>query len=147
MTGKNLELATSLDEVAGDCFYRIWCAAHQLDLVVQKITNTILDEDFVPVLQRMTEHLGRQKTLISSMGYQFLKFVNTRWLSMGRLLSWFVSKRGELPEHFNIVQPSCMSSKSWRIIMHVFNVASQLCNFATTRLQGNQHILEQQLQI
>lgn len=70
MTGKNFGLATKIGEVAGDGFYRIWCAAHQLDQVVQKLTNTLLDENFFSVLQRMTGYLRRQKTLKLPIGFK-----------------------------------------------------------------------------
>jgi hypothetical protein len=47
MTGCHVGLATRIERVANAGFFRIWCAAHQLDLVVQARFKSMFKEGFV----------------------------------------------------------------------------------------------------
>ena len=46
MTERHQSVVTRLECVSLPGFYRIWCAAHQLDLVVQHIMSTVLKAPF-----------------------------------------------------------------------------------------------------
>jgi len=47
MHGQHQGAVTSLKEVCSDGFYRIWCGARQLDLVVQAILVQMLNKSFI----------------------------------------------------------------------------------------------------
>jgi hypothetical protein len=44
MTGCHTGLATYIERVANAVFFRVWCAAHQLDLVVQARFKSMFNE-------------------------------------------------------------------------------------------------------
>lgn len=83
MTGCHVRMVSQLLRLAKPGFYRVWCAAHQLDLLVQNGLASMFDENFVHVIQGITGHLRRQKNLIAEMRATCPRFINTRWLSMG----------------------------------------------------------------
>jgi hypothetical protein len=49
MTGCHAGLATCIERVANAGFFCVWCAAHQLDLVVQARFKSMFNEQFVHV--------------------------------------------------------------------------------------------------
>lgn len=105
MTGRYVEIVTQIQRLANDGFYRIWCAAHQLDLVVQDRFKSMFNETFVHAIQGITGHLRRQKNLIQRMKATCPCFIDSRWLSMGRLLNWLIDKRREVQRHFDEKNP------------------------------------------
>ena len=92
MTGHHVGVATQIQRAANDGFFRIWCAAHQLDLVMQERFKSMFNECFVHVIQGITGHLRRQKNLIQKMKATCPCFIDTWWLSMGHLLNWLIAK-------------------------------------------------------
>jgi hypothetical protein len=107
MTGCHAGLATRIERVANAGFFCVWCAAHQLDLVVQARFKSMFNERFVHVIQGITGYLRRQKNLITSMKSTCPRFIDTQWLSMGRLLDWLIAKRLPLQAYFEERQPPC----------------------------------------
>ena len=86
MTGCHVGMITQIQQVTKSGFYCIWCAAHQLDLIVQDRFKSIFDDTFVHVIQVITGYLRRQKNLIQRMKSTCPCFIDSRWLSMGCLL-------------------------------------------------------------
>jgi hypothetical protein len=60
MTGRYQGVVTRLQQVAPAGFYRIWCAAHQLDLVVKRVFHRMCDESFVNLLAVLSDYLRCQ---------------------------------------------------------------------------------------
>lgn len=147
MTGSVQGLGTRIGAVAGDGFYRVWCAAHQLDLVIQDVLNSMYKEEFVNTAQLLTGHLRRQKNLIREMKSTCPRFISTRWLSMGRLLNWLKSNRRRVQAHLDDRQPACTPKKGWWIAVFVLQNVMVLCNKYMIELQGKQLLLSQQKQI
>ena len=54
MTGCHVGMITQIQQVTKSGFYCIWCAAHQLDLIVQDRFKSIFDDTFVHVIQVIT---------------------------------------------------------------------------------------------
>ena len=50
-----------------DGFYRIWCALHQLDIVIQKCVLHYFSDDFYSNLTDLIGYLRRQQNLIQAM--------------------------------------------------------------------------------
>lgn len=49
-------------------FYRIWCANHQLDTIIQVVMKTVMKDSFRVPLVSMISYLRRQNNLRSEMG-------------------------------------------------------------------------------
>jgi hypothetical protein len=83
MTGCNAGFTTLLaNAVSSPVFYRVWCLAHQLDLVTKAAANAIHDVGDFPFITIMTTAIGwlrRQKTLIRKMGSTCPFYINVRW--------------------------------------------------------------------
>jgi hypothetical protein len=76
MTGYHAGLATCIERVANAGFFRVWSAAHQLDLVVQARFKSMFNEQFVHIIQGITGYLRRQKNLITSMKSTCPRFID-----------------------------------------------------------------------
>ena len=63
MTGRIRGAVKNLQSGCIPGFIRIWCAAHQLDLVVQEIIIGAMKKDFRDLLLKLISHLRRQATL------------------------------------------------------------------------------------
>ncbi|KAH6565173.1 hypothetical protein BASA62_007457 [Batrachochytrium salamandrivorans] len=50
MTGRHVGLLTFLDNATGPNFIRVWCGAHQLDLIMADVYQNLLQDDFYSVL-------------------------------------------------------------------------------------------------
>lgn len=77
-TGCVQGLGTRIGAVASSGFYRVLCAAHQLDLVAQQIMKFMYSDYFVNTIQLLTGHLRRQQNLIREMRSTCPRFNNTR---------------------------------------------------------------------
>jgi hypothetical protein len=67
MTGRHSSAVTRLASGAFPGFYRIWCGAHQPDLVIQEVMSGHLGEAFYGTLKSCISHLRRQQNLVSSL--------------------------------------------------------------------------------
>lgn len=98
--GSQQELVSCVDRACLPGFYRAWCSAHHLDLVVQAIFVQLVNDTFVQNILGVTGHLRRQQNLIREMGTNCPKFVDTRWLSMEKFLSWLDKHRLRVVSNF-----------------------------------------------
>jgi hypothetical protein len=97
--------------------FRIWCDAHQLDLVIKKAFNLLCSDKFLTTLTAVTGHLRRQPNLQVEMKSICPTFVSTRWIWMGKVLSWLRMKRVRLQQHFDEKKPTCSSTREWWLVM------------------------------
>lgn len=90
MTGRAAGVVTRLQRSMHEkCpMIRIWCGAHQLDLVMEHIMTTVVNDSFFSVMLKFITHLSRQNKLIADMGTACPRIVN-RWLSSYKVTSWF----------------------------------------------------------
>ena len=86
MTGSVRGLATRLEQVALPGFIRVWCAVHQLDLVMQKTLQAFCENIFLPLLLGLISYLRRQHNLIATMKSQCPRLVESRWIASGKTL-------------------------------------------------------------
>ncbi len=100
MTGRVAGVVTRLDAAMhSDCsLIRIWCGAHQLDLVMEDIMNNVIKERFFSVMIGFITHLTRQQNLIAEMQTTCPRVVNC-WLSTKKVISWFKIHRPQLLAH------------------------------------------------
>jgi hypothetical protein len=124
MTGRVVGVVTRLDAAMhNDCsLIRIWCGAHQLDLVMEDIMNNVIKERFFSVMTGFITHLTRQQNLITEMQTTCLRVVN-RWLSTEKVISWFKIHRPQLLAHIESKQPDSAPPRLWWVAflsMHHF---------------------------
>jgi len=69
MTGRVAGVVTRLDAAMHSDYslIRIWCGAHQLDLVMEDIMNNVIKERFFLVMTGFITHLTQQQNLIAEM--------------------------------------------------------------------------------
>jgi hypothetical protein len=119
MTGCICGVVSRLCRECDSDVFRIWCGAHQLDLVMKRVFHNLLDDVFIGMLTGVTGHLRRQQNLITSMKSTCPTFVETCWISMGKLLKWLKDNRIRLLEHFESKKPQCTPPRHWQIVVLV----------------------------
>ena len=136
MTGYLSSVVIQLHHIRHPGCYRVWCAAHEMDLVVQKIFRRLCNDSFVSTVIDIIRHLRRQQNMISEMKSICPRFVDTRWLSMQKLLTWLVAKRPRLQRHFDEKKPACAPQKSFWIIVYVLKAFVGTVNRCLDAIQG-----------
>jgi hypothetical protein len=146
MTGCVQGTVTRLEREAHHHLFRIWCGAHQLDLVVKKAFNKLCNEEFLRITTGVTGHLRRQQNLIAEMDSACPTFVSTRWISMGNVLKWLKSKRTRLLEHFENKKPSCTPPLEWWIVVLIIQPLVERVEITFKSLQGMSTLVCEQRQ-
>ncbi|KAI2506193.1 hypothetical protein MHU86_8228 [Fragilaria crotonensis] len=146
MTGRVAGVVTHLDNAMHDScqLTRIWCGAHQLDLVMEDIMNNVIKERFFSVLTGFITHLTRQLNLIAEMQTTCPRVVN-RWLSTEKVISWFKLHRPQLLAHIEAKQPASAPPRLWWVTllaMHHFTTRTASITFRS--IQGLTTLAEQQ---
>ena len=77
MTGCIKGTCTCLSNECHSRIFRIWCGAHQLDLVMKRSFNKLCNEKFLDTLISVTGHLCFQQNLIAEMKLTCPHFVTT----------------------------------------------------------------------
>jgi hypothetical protein len=147
MTGRvNCVVSCIHCECLTDSVYRVWCGAHQLDLVAQKVFQKLCSDQFVNIVMGITGHLRRQQNLISEMGSKCPRFIDTQWLSMEVFLSWIIANRSRLQLHFEEKKPARSPDDKWWIVVFslhafvsTFNVCLKKIQALTTLLCKQKH--------
>jgi hypothetical protein len=90
---------------------RIWCPAHQLDLVVKRVTRDLDGGDFYKIARAFSVYLRMQHNLIADMGSKCPKDTS-RWLQFGNMLKRKLEKRRRLMQHIEEQRPVQAPSES-----------------------------------
>lgn len=144
-TGRISGTVTRLNQEVHSHVFRIWCGAHQLDLVVKKALRTLCNSDFLGVLKGVTKHLRQQQILIQDMDNEAAKsFVETRWISMGPALKWLTEHEERLMIHFEAKKPPCSPPKDFWIIIAVINPIVKRIEQTFTAIQGQRTLVCEQ---
>lgn len=89
MTGCNVGFTTQLaNAVNGDAFYRIWCLAHQLDLIIKAALHAMADSGHFPFMNILTTIIGwlrRQDSLIRQLQSKCPYYISVRWTSVSKV--------------------------------------------------------------
>jgi hypothetical protein len=117
MTGCIQGTCTRLARECHTTLFRIWCGAHQLDLVMKKAFGRLCNDRFLNVVTGVTGYLRRQQNLMAEMKSMCPTFACTRRISMGKLLKWLTEKRTKLLQYLEQKKPSCIPSNEWWIII------------------------------
>ena len=88
MTGRLNCMVTLFQRAAdGEDVCRVWCALHQLGLVVRKAYQALHTETFIGLLTGLIGYLRREQNLITEMKSTCPKLALTRWAHMHRMLA------------------------------------------------------------
>jgi hypothetical protein len=147
MTGQYRGVASRIANVALPGFYRVWCALHQLDLVLQRLYNSLCDDSYVGTVTSLTGHLRRQFNLINEMGSKCPRFVSTRWMSMSKVVKWFVAHRLQITTHLATRNVTWMPTDQWWIVTCCLNRVMKIVDVTIVSLQGKQLQVSAQRQI
>jgi hypothetical protein len=83
---------------------RIWCPAHQIDIVVKASSEGIFKSSWIKVAFKGSLFLRAQDNLIISMNVKCPKKTN-RWVHLGRLLNFYKQYRRQLISYTNEKRP------------------------------------------
>jgi hypothetical protein len=136
MTGRHVGLLTFLDNAIGPNFIRVWCGAHQLDLIMADVYDNLFKEDFYSNLVSLIGYLRRQQNLIADMKTTCPKVALTRWLSMIKVMSWFKKHRIAVLAYLDEKLPPCRPSTAWWVLMMAVHSFAQEASLVFMRLQG-----------
>jgi hypothetical protein len=85
LTGRLSGAVTLLTADRFPGIFRIWCGAHQLDLVIQNLMSHLCRDEFYTTLTGLIGHLRRQQNLIAEMSSTCPAVASTRWVSLGKV--------------------------------------------------------------
>ncbi|KAH9270731.1 hypothetical protein BASA83_007091 [Batrachochytrium salamandrivorans] len=142
--GKNPWLCDAVAEVTSTKLIRVWCGLHQLDLVMQQVFKSALDDDFYSTLTAVIGHLRRQQNLVATMRSTCPKVADTRWVSMDSVSTWLTTNIIALLEHFNTKKPHCTPDKTWWLFLLSVKAFAQESMLVFTSMQGLTTLLSQQ---
>ena len=117
-------------------FYCIWCALHQLDIVIQNSVTTYFNDDFYSGLTGVIGYLRRQQNLVQRMKAKCPKVADTRWLSLGKVCKWFCKHRVQILEYLDEKNPSCKPENHWWIYVAACETIIKEVNVAFAAGQG-----------
>jgi hypothetical protein len=116
MTRRHQGVITRIHRVANPEFMRVWYGARQLDLCMQLFYLAIPDT-FYSTFTLLVAYLRRQQNFISDERSQCRLILNTRWLNMVKVTTWFDRHRLAVVAYLEEKKPNCMPDDSWWILM------------------------------
>lgn len=99
MTGRLQGAVTRFENATLPGFYRIWCGADQLDLIMKCVMSGCLKQAFRASLFSLISFLGRQFNLRQQMGSTCLAASTTRLYSLGGTTKWLVRNRENVADY------------------------------------------------
>lgn len=144
MTGRTNGVATLVAKVAKPGFIRVWCGAHQLDLVLQDCYVHFGSDQFYSQLTALISYLRRQKNLIADMRSKAPKVADTRWESMGGVSLWFKLHRVAVDEHLHEKKPACTPPPLFWAQLMVVQYFSHRTTITFKEIQGHDVTVGQQ---
>ena len=137
MTGRHRGVVTKIQgEALPEGFYRVWCALHQLDIVVQKCVTKYFSDDFYGGLTGLIGYLRRQQNLIQRMKTKCPKVADTRWLSLGKVCKWFCKHKSDIKEYLDEKNPVCKPPSQWWLYVAACETVIKEVNVAFVAGQG-----------
>jgi hypothetical protein len=145
MTGRASGVVTRLQRSMHEkCrMIRIWCGAHQFDLVMEHIMTKVVHESFFSVMLRFITHLSRQQKLIADMGTTCPRIVN-RWLSSYKVTNWFKLHRPALLNYIRLNNPTTAPSRIWWVYLVAMDAFTNYTAVTFRYIQGATTLASQQ---
>ncbi len=93
MTGRHGGFVTLLEKEATNNILRVWCAPHQMDIVIKKVTKAMMDGLFYKIAHAFLVHLRTRPNLIMEMDGAKCPKDTMWWVVFGKMLKWFLHHR------------------------------------------------------
>jgi hypothetical protein len=143
MTGRHRGLVTRMVATAENPVLRIWCAPHQIDLVVKLAAECVTDGTWINFAWSFSVFLRAQANLITRMGVKCPKKTN-RWTHLGRLLAFLKSYRRQLIEFCFENRPDAAPTSEWWLITFSIAPVIDAINVTFAILQSRSLLIAQQ---
>lgn len=145
MTGRFQGAVTRIENECCPGFFRIWCLAHQLDLLIQDLFKQLLSESFYNPLISFISFLRRQSTLINSMGSKCPAVCSTRWHSLGSAVNWLISNRDEVMQYAQLKQHPSLPSTTWWLMAEAVKHFMHDVDICFKSIQGRSMLINEQM--
>jgi hypothetical protein len=122
---------------------QMWCRAHQLDLIIEYIMNSIVKECFFMTMTGFITHLTQQQNLIADMQTTCPRVVN-HWLSTKKVIKWFKAHWPQLLAHIESKQPDSAPPRIWWVFVLAMHHFTSLTAITLHTIQGLSTLLDQQ---
>jgi len=117
MTGRHVGLVTRIARCAEFNLLRVWCASHQIDIIVKSSAEGIDDNAYVKDVYSFSVHLESQHNLIIQMGVKCPKNTN-RWVHLDRVLNFYKQYRRLIIAHTLEKHLKKLPSDMWWVITY-----------------------------
>jgi hypothetical protein len=118
ITGRHIGLVTHMIACAKNPVLRIWCALHQIDLVVKSAVEELTGGEWIMFAWSFLIFLRMQANLITSMAIKCPKKTN-HWTHLGRLLQFFKDHRRRIVAYADTHHPEQTPTSAWWVITFV----------------------------
>lgn len=118
MTGRYTGAVTKLEDLALPGFFRTWCVARQLELVIQFCVQQVLTSGFYSVPTGLIGYLRRQKSLISEMRCTCLEKLHTLDGSLCNSSAWLLKHRMAVLPYLMDRNATCAPSSGWWVLLN-----------------------------
>jgi hypothetical protein len=105
------------------------------------------DESFVNILAVLSGYLRHQQNLVFEMKPNCPRFVDTRWISMSKILKWLVANRIRIVAYLEENEARCAAPDHWWVVVIVLNGFVPIVDRAFCRLQGKTLLIASQTAI
>ena len=136
MLGAHQGFASRLEREGRPGFYKVWCAAHQLNLVVQSSVQELYESIFIDELNFVIGYLRRQQKLIEEMKTMCPRYASTRWLSIGKVVEWLIANRARVFSYLEAKNPSCKPSPSWWVTLYGVRKVMRAVDIVCRKIQS-----------
>ncbi|CAK9216321.1 unnamed protein product [Sphagnum troendelagicum] len=145
MTGRHTGLVTRMNACTENPVLRIWCALHQIDLVIKSAAEELAGGRWIMFTWSFSIFLRAQANLITSMAVKCPKKTN-RWTHLGRLLQFFKDHRRRIVAYTETHRPEQMPTSAWWVITFAVLPAINTINVTFVILQNRSLLIAQQEQ-
>jgi hypothetical protein len=143
MTGRHAGVVTLIDHESKTKLMRIWCALHQIDLVMKDVSYSLDDGLFYKIAHDFSVHLRCQQNLQLEMGSTCPKDTN-RWVHLEHMLSWMLEHCCRLLIWIDEKKPASAPNDSWWLMTAGVRPLLKLINVTLVILQSPNIIFSQQ---
>jgi hypothetical protein len=131
---------------------QIWCALHQLDLVVHVAINEVDGGTCLKTAYTLSTYLRKQSNLITEMGETCPRKTN-RWLALGSVFKFYITHAPRIVAFLNerreqvgnIVLP--ILTPSWWLLTYAFAPVIAIIIETVVKLQARDLVIYQQRQL
>jgi len=144
MTGRHSGVVTRIAACAENKVLRVWCAPHQIDIVVKSTAEGIAGGEWVQKVYSLSVFLRAQSNLIVGMGVKCPKKTN-RWAHLGRVLTFYKTYRRKIIEYIEEERRHAyMPTDMWWVITFAVSPAVDVINVTFAQLQTKELLVAQQ---